>query len=312
MSTTHQELLADIATAYYLENASKVEIARDHDISRFQVARYLDEARREGIVNITINRPAHTQIDAVALAAALGVDAVDIAREPAGQSAREAVAVQAAETLGALAREGVTVGVSWSRTLSLMATHLGQLPACDVVQLAGDLRVGNDAGSGQLIHQLGAATGGRTWPLPAPLIVESAQLAESLRRLPEISQAQAKADQLDVAMVAIGTWTSGRSTVWARLTEEERATIEAAGAVAEVSGRLLTEAGEHVDAGLDGRVISVTIDQLRAATTTVGVAYGTDNLPGVLAALRGGFIQRLVVDGDLAAALAEHAGFSDT
>ncbi|GHC99563.1 sugar-binding transcriptional regulator [Zhihengliuella salsuginis] len=308
MSTTHQELLADIATAYYLDNTSKVEIAKEHGISRFQVARYLDEARREGVVDITIHRPAHTQIDAAALAAVLGVEGVDIAREPAGRSAREAVAVQAAATLDSLARKGCTIGVSWSRTLSLMTTHLGQLPTCDVVQLAGDLRFGNDAGSGQLIHQLGTAAGGRTWPLPAPLIVESAQLASSLRRLPEISEAQAKADHLDIAMVAIGTWTSGRSTVWARVSEEERASIAAAGAVAEISGRLLTETGEHVDAGLDGRVIAVTIDQLRAATTTVAIAYGLDNLPGVLAALRGGFIQRLVIDGDLAAALAEHAG----
>lgn len=311
MPTTHQELLADIATAYYLNNASKVEIAKEHGISRFQVARYLDEARRDGIVDITIHRPAHTLFDAAALAAALGVDAIEIARETAGDSAREAVSVQAAATLGALAREGGTIGVSWSRTLSLMATHLGHLPACDVVQLAGDLRVGDDGGSGQLIHRLGAATDGRTWPLPAPLIVETAELADSLRRLPEISQAQAKADRLDVAMVAIGTWTAGRSTVWERLTGAERAAIAESGAVAEVSGRLLTGEGRHVDTGLDGRVISVTIDQLRAATTTVAVAYGADNLPGVLAALRGGFIQRLVVDGALAAALAEHAGLAE-
>ncbi|WP_102159311.1 sugar-binding transcriptional regulator [Zhihengliuella halotolerans] len=311
MSTTHHELLADIATAYYLNNTSKVEIAKEHGISRFQVARYLDEARRDGIVDITIHRPAHTRIDAAALAAALGVDAIDIARGAAGFTAREAVAEQAAATLGSLAREGDTIGVSWSRTLSLMATHLERLPTCDVVQLAGDLRVGDDGGSGQLIHRLGAATDGRTWPLPAPLIVETAELADSLRRLPEISQAQARADRLDIAMVAIGTWTAGRSTVWERLTGPERTAIAEAGAVAEVSGRLLTADGGHVDAGLDGRVISVTIDQLRAAATTVAVAYGADNLPGVLAALRSGFVQQLVVDGELAAALAEHAGLAD-
>nr|WP_231366377.1 sugar-binding domain-containing protein [Zhihengliuella flava] len=300
--------MADIATAYYLHNTSKVEIAKEHNISRFQVARYLDEALRDGIVTITVHRPWQSAIDAVALAAALGVDAVDIAEASPGSSAREAVAERAAATLMEVAQQGNTLGVSWSRTLNLMTQHLGRLPECDVVQLAGDLRVGPDGGSGALIHRLGAAAGGTTWPLPAPLIVESAELAESLRRQPEISGAQAKADHLDVAMVAIGTWAHGGSTVWTRLTEEERERIAAAGAVAEVSGRLLTAEGAPLDAGLDGRVVSVTLDQLRHATTTIAVASGAANAEGVLAALRAGFTQRLVIDGELAAALAARVG----
>ncbi len=64
---THEELLARIGQAYYLDNHSKVEIANEHGISRFQVARFLDEARAEGIVHIEIRRPgAAVEVDAPA------------------------------------------------------------------------------------------------------------------------------------------------------------------------------------------------------------------------------------------------------
>ncbi|WP_309081448.1 sugar-binding domain-containing protein [Zhihengliuella sp.] len=309
MSAGHQELLADIATAYYVDNAPKVEIAKAHGLSRFQVARYLEEARREGIVTISIHRPARGRIDVAALAAALGVDGIEIADRPgADQTARDKVAEEAAAVLVATVRDGDTVGVSWSRTLNLMASRLARLPQCDIVQLAGDLKVGNDGGSGQLLHRLGAAAGGRTWPLPTPLIVETAETAASLRRQPEISEALARADGLDVAVVAVGTWAPQRSTVWERLEEQERTELAAHGAVAEVSGRVLDEQGRPIESPLDARVISVTLEQLRRARTTIAVGYGRDNLPGLVAALRAGFIQRLVVDDELALALAEHAG----
>ncbi|GAA3708972.1 hypothetical protein GCM10022377_23350 [Zhihengliuella alba] len=309
MSTPHHELLADIASAYYVDNASKVEIAKTHGLSRFQVARYLEEAKREGIVTISINRPARTLIDTAALARALGLEAVAIADRPgADESAREKVAAEAAVVLESLVRPGATVGVSWSRTLNLMAAHLERLPECQIVQLAGDLKVGDDGGSGQLLHRLGAASGGRTWPLPAPLIVETAGMAASLRRQPEISEALAQADGLDLAVVAVGTWAPGASTVFERLDEPERRELEGLGAVAEVSGRLLDADGRAVQSPLDARVLAVTLDQLHRAGTTVAVGYGRANLPGVTAALRGGFIQRLIVDDELALALAAQAG----
>ena len=46
-----------LATEHYLDSVSKVELARRHGLSRFQVARLLDEARDEGIVRIEIVDP---------------------------------------------------------------------------------------------------------------------------------------------------------------------------------------------------------------------------------------------------------------
>ena len=306
MAERHEEMLAQIASEYYLENTSKVEIGKAHGISRFQVARYLDEARREGIVTITIRRPPALPTDGADLAEALGISSVTIASIPAGSpDARDRLARAAARVVAGVVTDGSRLGVSWSRTLQEMAGHLPTLPDCDVVQLAGSISVTGGGGSGSLIHRLGQVAGGRIWPLPAPLIVETAETAASLRRQAEIADALHAADNLDVAVVSLGDWAPGKSTVYERVTPAQRRAATAAGAVAECSGRLLSADGSAADAGLDDCVIAVTLDQLISTPQVVLVAPSEDGIEGVHAAVAAGIANHLVIGPTLALRLAE-------
>lgn len=309
MPERHEEMLAQIASEYYLDNESKVEIAKSHGISRFQVARYLDEARREGIVTITIRRPAAHPASGAQLAAALGIESVTIA--PGTGDARDQLARTAAGIVADVVTDGCRLGVSWSRTLQAMAGHLPDLPACDVVQLAGSISVTGGGGSGSLIHRLGQVAGGRTWPLPAPLIVESADTAASLRRQPEISDALHAADDLDVAVVSLGDWAAGKSTVYERVSPAQRKAATAAGAVAECSGRLLAADGSAADGGLDDCVIAVTLQQLIATPRVVLVAPSEEGVAGVRAAVAAGIANHLVIGPELARHLGGELGLAD-
>ena len=49
---------ATIARRYYLEGRSKIELAQEFGLSRFKIARILDEAVQQGIVHISISLPA--------------------------------------------------------------------------------------------------------------------------------------------------------------------------------------------------------------------------------------------------------------
>ncbi len=309
MPERHEEMLAQIASEYYLENTSKVEIAKTHGISRFQVARYLDEARHEGIVKITIRRPAAVPVGEQELARALGITSVTIAPIPTGAlDERDRLARAAAGVVARVVTEGCRLGVSWSRTLQAMAGHLPTLPGCDVVQLAGSITVTGGSGSGALIHRLGAAAGGRTWPLPAPLILETAETAASLRRQPEISDALKAAEDLDVAVVALGDWVAGRSTVYERLSPAQRQAATEAGTVAECSGRLLAADGSAAAAGVDDCVIAVSLAQLRSTPEVVMVTPSPDGVAGVRAAVAAGIVNHLVLGPTLAHSLATELG----
>jgi len=52
-----------VARRYFLDGASKSEIAQELGISRFKVARLLDAARRDGIVRIEIGAPPEIDLE---------------------------------------------------------------------------------------------------------------------------------------------------------------------------------------------------------------------------------------------------------
>ena len=302
---SHEELLARIGQAYYLDNLSKVEIATEHSISRFQVARLLDEARAAGIVHIEIRRPGNqVSIDAQVLAAALGIDRVVVVKTLEDDfQQRDLQAHAVAGELMAEARAGMSVGISWSRTLDLAARHVTGLPKCNIVQLAGALPVPGGGNPLELVQRLGRMGGGRTWPMWAPLVVDSAATASGLRRQPEIADAMRMADSLDLAVVAIGAWAPNLSTVWNRVDNAVRQDGIAKGAVAECSGRLIATDGSAVSAELDARILSVTIKQLQRTPKVIAVAQGEARADAVRACLAAGIVNTLVMDESLARAL---------
>ena len=306
---SHEELLARIGQAYYLDNRSKVEIATEHGISRFQVARFLDEARAEGIVHIEIRRPgSDAKIDAKALAASLGVRRVVVVKTVEDDFQQRDMQDQAvAEEIKREARTGMTVGISWSRTLDLAARHVAELPKCNIVQLAGALPVSGGGNPLELVQRLGRAGGGSTWPMWAPLVVDSAATASGLRRQPEIAEAMRKADSLDLAVVAIGAWAPNLSTVWDRVDNAVRQDGINKGAVAECSGRLIAAGGKTVVSELDARVLSVTVEQLQRTPKVIAVAQDAERADAVRACLAAGIVHTLVADESLAKELQSHS-----
>lgn len=84
----------------------------------------------------------------------------------------------------------------------------------------------------------------------------------------------ARAGSLDLAVVAIGAWKPGTSTVWEWADIDVRQAAVEAGAVAECSGRLLNAEGVPVESGLDEQIIAVTIKQLQRTPKVIAVAQG--------------------------------------
>ncbi|MEU4362370.1 sugar-binding domain-containing protein [Promicromonospora sp. NPDC023987] len=306
MTQNESNLMVEVSTDYYLDGKSKVEIARDRGISRFQVARLLAQARDQGVVRIEITPPRVDGERGARLAARLGVGEILIAASGEDTTTtRENVAVELAHAARAHITEGATVGVSWSRTVEAAVRHIGRLPQCDVVQLVGALPVEGSGNSLALINTFEQMPGVRTWPVWSPLLVADAATAAGMRRQPEIADALARADHLDVAIVAVGHWSERTSTVFPQISAHEQQAATDAGAIAECSGRLFDAEGRPVRTSLDERVVGVTLEQLAATPQVIVIGYGSAVAPGLVAAVRGGVADTLVVDEAAATAL-EH------
>jgi DNA-binding transcriptional regulator LsrR (DeoR family) len=292
---------AAVAAEHHLQGVSKVELARRHGLSRFQVARLLDEARAEGIVRIEIVDPTASGRDLAPLAERLGISSVTVATTRPGESHRAAIARQVASLLRRHLRDGGRLGVAWSRTLVHLPAALEALPAADIVQLVGPMSAAghSTAQSSALVHELGARSGGQVWALPAPLIVDSPQVAASLRSMQEVRTALDAADALDVATVSVGAWAAGASTLWERLRPDEQRRALDAGVVAEICGILLGASGAVWHSAVEDRVIGVRPDQLRRARVIAAVP-ATGHPEAVLAAARSGLVDDIVLGPELA------------
>lgn len=307
----HDELvlMRDVSVDFHLHGKSKVEIANERNLSRFRVARLLNTAREMGIVRISIALPEDAERDLSGpLAAALGVPVVIAPAHSDPRQRRDLLARTLARTVRDRVREGMTVGIAWSRTIEMAARYLDRLPPCDVVQLVGAQPVEGSGDSLELIQHFKGLTGVRTWPIWAPLTVRDATTAAGLRAQPQIAEALRRADALDLAVVAIGGWTPQSSTVYPTLSASDRAEIEELSVVGECAGRLFDADGRELHAPLEERVVAVTLEQLRRTPMVIASGFGAATAAALRAGVRGGFVGMLVLDTECAAELAELTG----
>jgi DNA-binding transcriptional regulator LsrR (DeoR family) len=298
---------ASIARRFFIDGRSKSEIAEEFSVSRFKVARILEDARAAGIVRIEIRLPArldaslaHRLRDAFRLRHAIVVDTPE---QPEAQMRQ-----QLAHAAAALLRETVTVddvvGVGYGRTLTLMAEEIDGLAACPVVQLTGALLgVNTSENSVELVRRITARSGGPCYSIYAPQVLPDAKAAASLRQQPEVSEAYRRFGTVTKAVVAIGSWDPPRSQLYDSLPERQRTALRRKGVLAEVGAVLLDADGTQVATDFTERCISISGRQLRAIDEVVGVAGGTAKADAVRAVIAGGYAKSLVADSSLATAL---------
>lgn len=300
-------LIASVARRYYLEGRSKIEIAEELSMSRFKVARLLETARASGLVHIEIADPDMIDVDMSArlqdayhLQHAVVVDAPDddptILRERLGNAA--------ADLLSEIVTSDDVLGLAWSRAVSAMTNTLSRLPEIPVVQLSGALVQPDVADSSvDLVRQAARISGGAAHFFYAPTIVPDPATARALRKQPEVARTFGQLGSVTKAVVGVGLWAPGESTVYDVTDEKVRRGLHRRGVCGEIAGVLIDADGRPTKSDLSERMIGVSATQLRAIPEVIGLAYSVARSPAVQAAIRGGFIKSLVTHPSLARAL---------
>ena len=82
--------------------------------------------------------------------------------------------------------------------------------------------------------------------------------------------------------------------------------LKRAGAVGDVFSYFFNDDGEIVQTEIYDRSITIGMRQIRGVPTTVGIATGAEKARAVAAAIRGGFVNTVIIDSLLAQALLAH------
>lgn len=298
-------LMSTVARLYYDRGLGQTQIAAQLDLSQATVSRLLRRALNEGIVRITVGVPSGVFPEleealqtTYGLKRAIVVDTVD----DDGQILRD-LGAAAAHYLETTLKDGEIVGISsWSATLLAMVDAMHPLPAsvhAKVVQLLGG--VGNPAAevhANTLTHRLARLVHGDAVFLPVPGVTGSAEAKSVLLDDPYVRSTMGLFGQVSIALVGIGALEPSRllassGNVFA---PEEIALLSERGAVGDICLRFFDCWGMPVTTPLDARVISMSLQQLKAVKRAVGIAGGSRKLAAIRGALAGRWINVLVTD----------------
>jgi len=301
-------LAASVARRFYLGHQSKVDIAKEFNISRFKVARLLDAAVAHNIVRIDITVPA--EIDAPlsqALAECFGLRhaiVVNLTGSEGGvvpsadtRQVSRWLGTAAAQLISEIAEERDVLGLDGSRPVQALSEAVTRLPSCEVVQLTGvhGQDLANDPAVAA-VRRTAEAGGGLAFPLYTPFILPNAPTAAILRSQPVIAETLNRFGRVTKAVVGIGAWDATLSTVYDDLPEPERERYRALGACAEVVGHVFDPAGDLITTELNARMISMSAAELRDVPELIGLAGGAGRAEAVRAVLNSGLLAGVVTD----------------
>jgi DNA-binding transcriptional regulator LsrR (DeoR family) len=292
---------AAMARRFYLEGKSKIQIAEEFGVSRFKVARVLETALERDLVRIEIRVPAELDAErSDALRAHYGLRHAVVVETPADQADApdpENLGAVAADLLGELVNDGDVLGLAWGRSIITMANALDRLAPCTVVQLTGVYDVGTtERGSVEAVRTAAAVSGGEAHPLYAPMVLADPATAAALRAQSQIAAAMSYFEKVTVAVVSIGSWAAGISTVHDTMTDAEREHYAGLGVAAEMSSHLFDAQGRRVGRDLGERCITIDADRLRRIPEVLAIAGGMRKAAAIDAVLRSGLVTSLVTD----------------
>ena len=305
VTTTGPDLRTQAARLFFDRQLSKVEIASTLGISRFRVARLIDQALERGLVRIEYrDAPVRDRELARTIEERYGLDLCVVATGD--------LAGVAATIIDGLVGPDEVVGIAWGSTLAAVvaAMPLRQDRSIEVVQLAGSsVRFGRGIGPGELARLLAERWDAHHHPLFAPAFVDRRELRDALLRQPELADTVTAFGRLTMALVGVGAigpdTPAGSSLVRSgSLAPDVIANLIASGVVGDLILHPVTAEGRFPAGALADRAVGITIDELRRVPRVVAVAGGAPKASAIRAVLRTGLVRMLVTDASAAALVA--------
>lgn len=299
---------------YYQQNLSQAEVASRMGCSRPTVAKLLAHGHARGFVTIEIHDP---RDEASELAARLeqryGLACVRVAH---GRAMNEDEAIDQVGRVGAtlvsqLVHDGMSVGISWGRTMNAVAAHLARSPRAGVrvVQLKGGTSFSERATHDfEVMRAFCEAFSAAPRYLPLPVIFQDTATLSIVCQDRAIAKILEEGRGVDVAVFTVGSM--GREVISLNLGQLDVAEVDALlrDAVGDVFSHFFTESGTVALPAIERRTVSISLEDLSSRPVRLLVAGGRAKAEALAAALHMGLATHLVVDQDLALALLDRRG----
>lgn len=306
------QLLVRIATMYYQAHMPQEAIAAQLGMSRQKVQRLLQSALDEGIVEIRIHGSplVYSELES-RLKRAFGLQEVLVAEGvPSPHGQRENVARLAAQYLERSLRDGLTIAIGMGRNTAEIARFFApssRIASTFVSAMGGSPKMDSPTNPNEICHLLAASCGGRAVTLYAPAYVESAEMRDRLLQEEIVRSTLDFARQAEMALVGIGGTDDECTLVRSGcFSLEEMRQLRSCSAVGDILGNYFDRRGSLILDNSNGRLVGLTMDDLRGIPNVVAVASETGKSLALLGALRTGVVNVLILDHENAQGILEY------
>ena len=291
------------AWLYFMEGLTQAEIARRLGTTRLRINRILVDARRNGLVGITLNSELAS---CIALEQEFirdfGLKAAVIVPTPDDEEQIPMILGRATANFVSRYLENNRIrgfGIGWGRTLREMTRHMraGRYPDLCVNSMMGGLTRGLEINTFDIVSELARRLNSQCQYLAAPIYASSPESRDTIMAQDVFRDAFRRIEKNELAVLSIGDVTKRSMLVRYGLPEDIGIkALKAAGAVCDIIGQFIDAHGRPIDHPLNRRAIALPLHGLSDATTVVFAAGGAHKVRAIAAVLRGGFGSVFVCD----------------
>lgn len=303
-----EQLAVRVSRCYYELGMTQQEIAGELGIARARVIRLLADARRDGLVTITINSPLLENVElaeALAERFALDVAEVCLSRGEDEQALARQVGAAAGPVIRPRLVDGMTIGLGWGVTLQAFVEQLDARALRDVsvVALLGSLTRRSSMMRFEATTALAAKLDAECLYLPAPIVCDSEEGRRIIVAQPLFRDIHRRALASDLAIVSIGGLDSATIREVGLVGESEFRSVRRAGAVGNFLGYYIDERAALVDHPINDRIVGIDGATFRRIPQRIMISSGESKVGALAAVLERGLVNGLVTDQRTARAL---------
>ncbi|MEK4425190.1 sugar-binding transcriptional regulator [Solibacillus sp. FSL K6-1523] len=302
-----KDVAIKVAWKYYNEGLTQTEIAEALNLSRMKVIKYLEIAKNNNIIQFKIN------IDQVSdpnlqskLLEKYNLDDVYIVPSSIEDNI-DSVTIAAAQYIEDRVTNDTMISIGYGEAVSKTLGHLSISAKYKVafVSLTGGVKFYMPTAIDQSSDYYTNPNYSH-YIIPSPLIVNSEGLATNLRNEKSIKSILEMVPYSNLTVIGIGALNNRATLVKEGLLSIKDIEIfKSQGAVGDLLNHFYDINGNTLDLGLHDRLISTDIKLLKSLNHVVAVAGGLEKKEAIIGALKGGYINVLITDENIAYSLLE-------
>lgn len=305
---TKRQFLEKIARMYYILEMSQKDIADNLRIGRSSVARFLKEAKEEGIIRFLVTSSTEKEPREIALEKEIVnkfklTDALIIPND--NESMFEQTIVSYLHSI--LPLNGV-VGVGGGNTMNYLSTVMNisdKKPDLNIVQTIGGFSNNEKKmPSTSTIQNWAVSLGANALFLPAPAIVDNQEIKDVYFTSKSMNDVYKQIKQMDMLISGIGSLKDveileelGVENINIDLIQKE--------CVGDINLHFFDKNGNFSMPDLSKRIIGISRDDFKSIPIKVSVAFGEEKVNAIEGALNGKLTDILITTSDTAEKILE-------